>query len=156
MSDQNNNHRDENNSKEAGDWGRHFDTLLWTVTAIMAAAISGLLAYVHNSVSAGKKLDIFLASSGYFLTLATVYLATSFRVLRHEFKEHYTKKIQDIFNSSKRLYQWPVYILIFVILLGLWIKLLIEHSVTYLGLWVVFVFIGGFVIGYCWKIGKGK
>ncbi len=152
MSDQYNNSKDKNESKNIEDWGRHFDTLLWTVTAIMAAAIGGLLVYVHNSINDGKKLDIFMVSSGYLLTLAAVYLAASFRQLRLRCQKHYTDKIRMILEE-KRLFQWPIYTSIFVILEVLWLKLIFEYSIIYFTLCVIFVLVCGFII--CRKIRKG-
>ncbi len=107
-------------SKEAAEWGRHFDTLLWTVTAILAAAIGGLLVY------ATERFDIWLTLAGFSLTIITVYFAASFREVRHKIGKQYSEGVKEILRS-RTLDQWLAYRLIFVILAWLWIKLLIEN-----------------------------
>lgn len=125
--------------KEAEEWGRHFDTLLWTVTSILAAAIGGLLVYTT------EKFDIWLALAGFSLTIITVYFSASFREVRHKIGEYYTDGIKEILRS-RTLDQWLAYRLIFVILAWLWIKLLIKNCNRLTWLWVLIGIIGTGII----------
>lgn len=127
--------------KESAEWGRHFDILLWKVTTIMAAAISGLLFYTIN------KFDIILAIVGFFLAIIAVYFAASFREVRHKVGEYYTDGMKQILRS-RTLDQWLAYRLIFVILAMLWIKLLIENcnKVWLICLWFTIGIIGTVII----------
>lgn len=143
------------NSKDLEAWGRHYDTLLWTVTTIMAVAIGGLLVYVHNKNYNCVRFDVWLAIAGYFLTIVAVYFATSFREARHNVEKHYDEDVKEVLKVRKLL-QWDAYLLIFTILGGLWIKLLIENYSELLWLWLI---IAGFGLGsiiYCWVKGRGK
>jgi len=116
------------------DWGRHIDILLWTVTAIMATAIGGLLVCMTN------EFDMWLALAGFIFTIIAVYFAASFREVRHKIGEYYPDGIKEILHSRK-LSQWWAYRLIFAILAILYIKLLIENCND---LWLICLW---FIIG---------
>lgn len=123
------------NSNEIETWGRHFDTLVWTVTTIMGAGIGGLLVYSKDN------FDTFLALVGFILTVIAVYFASSFRDLKHRCEKYYSKEIKEVLSNWK-LSQWGVYILIFILLGLLWIKLLIEKKPELRCLWIIVGTIG--------------
>lgn len=104
------------------DFERHYDNLLWTVTTIFAAAIGGLFVYVHS------KPDYWLSIFGLIVTGLTIYLATSFRQLRHFYSN---KK-----NSLNHLPQWPVYIFIFWGLGLLWTNIIANTCSEF---WCIFI-----------------
>ena len=106
------------------DWERHYDTILWTITTIFAVAIGGLFSYVNSNP------DFWLSIFGLILTGITIYLATSFRQLRHGYKKK---------KSPSHLSQWPVYILIFWGLGLLWIRLLANCFTE--SFWCIFIVI---------------
>jgi len=125
-------------SKDIEAWGRHYDTLLWTVTTIMATAIGALLVYVSSN------FDPCLAIFGFILTILAVYFAASFRELRHKVEEHYDKECPEIAEvlRTRRFPQWWAYLLIFIMLGVLWIKLLIKKYPDLLCIWIVIGVIG--------------
>lgn len=126
-------------NKDSEAWGRHYDTLLWTVTTIMGVAIGGLLVYLHNN------FDLWLAVSGLILTILAIYFAASFRELRHEIECHYgNKKVLEA-RVNRKFHQWWAYVLIFIIIELLWIKLLVDNSPAFLLLWIL-MGIGGLVL----------
>jgi len=137
-------------SRDMEAWGRHYDMLLWTVTTIMAAAIGGLLVYNVGHFS------IWLAVSGFILTIIAVYFAASFRELRHKVEEYYINEEIKEALSNRKFYQWPAYLLIFIILEALWIKLLIENRQDLLWVWIVIGSAGiGLIIYWGYK-SQGK
>jgi len=101
-------------------WGRHYDSLLWIVTTIMATVIGGLL------VATAREFDILFAVAGLLISYIAVYLTASFGELRHKVEKYYSKEIGKILKNRK-FCQWPAYLLIFIILSILWVELLVKN-----------------------------
>ncbi len=104
---------------ERGHWARHYDTLLWSVTTIFAGAIGGLLVYVHSN------FDIRLAVFGLIITPVPVYFGASFRELHSKSMSRNAKRV---IQRDRTLYQWEVYVAVFVLLEILWGLLLVSKE----------------------------
>lgn len=127
----------------------HYDSLLWRVTSIFTIAIGGLLTYQFNPENANELLSVF----GFLLTLIAVYLATSFRLYRHglNHKGIYKEKIR-----SESIPQWPIYILIFLLLEFLWYTVLDSNWQEKSALWVLLLIFGVTSTICFWYISGGK
>jgi hypothetical protein len=107
-----------------GEWARHYDNLLWTVTAILLAANGALL--VHSSDEADFVSG--LAIGGLFLTVLTVYFAASMRELRFRFQKHLDPELRSIISKGRILYQWPAFLVLFLAFIVGWTWLLTSHA----------------------------
>ncbi len=107
---------------------RHYDTLFYTVTKIIAAAIGGLLVYCYNQSNVNKIL-VFVGS---VLTVIPVYYAASFRELRQLLEKNILGddpnhiQIREIFKERQFRHQWALYPLIFIMIEFFWINLLLK------------------------------
>lgn len=117
---------------ELGTWSRHFDTLLWQVTTMFAAAIGGLLAYSYS------KFDQGVAIFGLLITPIPVYFAASFREVRFNIHQKLPQEVHEAIymtarpngSRGRKLHQWEVYVLLMVGLAALWARLLINNAQT--------------------------
>lgn len=115
------------------DWARHFDNLLWTITAIFLAANGALL--VHQSEKANFLPG--LAIGGLLLTGVTVYFAASMRELRHRVGEHLDPALRDILEKDRAIYQWQAFVTLFLLFAGSWIWLLVLYAPAFQFWWLV-------------------
>ena len=83
----------EKQDSEVAIWIRHFDTLLWTATTILAAAIGGLYLFCL------KENKYELALFGFLLTIIAVHFASSLRHHRQKVFEKY--KDNTFFDAMK-------------------------------------------------------
>jgi heme/copper-type cytochrome/quinol oxidase subunit 1 len=112
----------------------HYDTMLWTVTAIFTAAIGGLLVYCT------QKFNFWIACIGFFLTLITVYFAGSFRHLRrriHAKLEEQKEGDVEYLYTKGLLRQWPAFQTIFTVLIISWLVLLCINEPNYQFYWYI-------------------
>lgn len=118
-------------------WSRHYDSIQWTVTAILVVAVGGLLVYCSDD----HNYDPWLAVFGIILTLASSFFATSFRALRRKLQDGLPKQTLYYLRSHWMFRQWPVHCMIHIFLLFLWSLLIYENSPQLHLLWI-FVGIG--------------
>ena len=105
---------------------RHYDTMLWTVTSLWAAAVGGLLVY------SGEHFDPWLAVFGLVLTVCAMYFAYSFRKYRRKVHERMPESFQRLVVFQGRGFrQWDVFLLIFIALVFLWGKVLVQNSFSW-------------------------
>jgi hypothetical protein len=108
-------------TKEKNNWARHYDGLLWTSAAIMSTAIGGLLLYLASA----PQFDLILALFVINITILTVYFSTSFRELRFIFQDNEKNDIEELIENREFIQWWP-YVIIFLLLCLVWIKLLLD------------------------------
>jgi len=99
------------------EWSRHYDSIQWTVTAILVVAVGGLLVYCWDE----RNYDKWLALFGMVLTLASSLFAASFRALRRKLHDELPKPTLYYLRSHRMFRQWPVHCLIHMFLLFLWL-----------------------------------
>lgn len=107
--------------KEILEWSRHYDNLLWFVTSFLTGANAALMA-----ISADK-LRPQIGLFGMLLTIATVFLATSFRSIRRRLHcrlKNIGPKYMYLVKGDDRLKQWRLYVLFFVLVVFYWFWLL--------------------------------
>ena len=109
-------------NNNADEWSRHFDTLLWQVTTILAASIGGLFIYCN------QYFDLWVSIIGLLLTIVPVYLAASFRELRGRLSDQLDPKIQEAIHQGRKLFQWEMYCLVFICFEILWVRLLLTKA----------------------------
>ncbi len=107
--------------QEKHNWARHYDTLLWTSLAIMFTAIGGLLSYL-----ALVKFNLLLAFLVINIIILTVYFSASFRELRFIFQDIEEEGIKKLIDNREFLQWWP-YIIIFLLLCLVWVKILLDN-----------------------------
>lgn len=113
-------------------WSQHYDSIQWTVTAILTAAIGGLLVYCTDDY------DRWIAIVGLALTLASVFFASSFRSLRrhlNEFLEEHAGEDLQYLRSRTLFKQWPVHLAVHSLLLAAWLRLLLTKEPAYEYIW---------------------
>ncbi len=126
----------------------HYDNLLWKITSIFVIAIGGLLVYVFKSDNPEQLIIIF----GFLLTVLILYLASSFRLYRHNTRK--TEIYKNLIMHDKSLIQWELYISIFLIMELLWLFLL-KEKISFL-LWVGLLIFGILATLCLWFIAGGK
>jgi len=109
---------------EAANWTRHFDTILWQVTSIFAAAIGALIAYSYSN------FDVAISLAGLFFTILPVYFGASFRELRKRVSPKLDPDLRKALKEGRQLYQWQVFVSIFIIFECLWGGLLVKNMAT--------------------------
>ncbi len=117
-------------SKEAANWTRHFDNLLWQVTSMFATAIGALLAYSYSN------FEMAIALAGLALTIIPVYFAASFRELRRRVNKFLDPELSAALREGRSLHQWQLFVLIFIIFECLWVWLLIQNKYDLLWVWI--------------------
>lgn len=115
---------------EAANWTRHFDTLLWSVTSIFATAIGALIAYSYSN------FDIAISIAGLFFTILPVYFGASFRELRKRVNKYLNPELKAAIRYGRSLYQWPLFVSIFVVFQALWVLLLLKNESTLWWIWI--------------------
>lgn len=116
---------------EAATWTRHFDSLLWQVTSIFATAIGALIAYSYAN------FDVAISLAGLFFTILPVYFGASFRELRKNVSIKLDPELKEALQLGRQLYQWQVFVSIFIVFECLWTWLLIKNMSEYLLMWVI-------------------
>jgi flagellar biosynthesis protein FlhB len=112
-------------------WSRHYDSLLWNVTTLFAAAIGGLLVYTYSTFHIG------VAIVGLIITCLPVYFAASFREASYKINQHLPAEERKIIFEDRKLKQWSPYVLVFVLLETLWVWLLLANMLAYWWLWLL-------------------
>ena len=135
-------------------YGRHYDTLLWTVAGILGAAIAGLLAYSYEQtcLSMGPPL------LGAGLTLASVFFACSWRALRrglNQFIQAQSPADLGYVLSHPLFKQWPVFLFLHIVLLWAWVRLLLVQHGSLACVWWA-LGIGGTLFILVWGIMADK
>jgi len=124
-------------SEEAHEWSRHYDSIQWTVTAILIATAGALLVQCTTS------FDLLLAMVGTGLTLASVFFASSFRALRrrlNDFLDVHAAGDAAYLRSRAPFKQWPVHLVLHAGILAAWLRLLLKNCPEYrCGWWSLFV-----------------
>lgn len=118
------------NNNELQEWSRHFDILLWSMIAFVTAGIVGLLLY------SSEHPDLWLCLSGIVATNIGVYLVASFRALRRKINTQLDPEIVEIIRPIK-LRQWPILLLVVLLVLVAWIKLLNDIKPDWIYYWVI-------------------
>ncbi len=134
--------------KDLQEWSRHFDILLWTMTALVAAGAAGLLVYSNENP------DPYLCLGGIFVTNVGVYLTASFRGLRRKVHIHLDDEIIKVIRPSK-LRQWPILLLAVAVLLAAWVGLLCKIEPNRALIWVL-IGVLAFVLDVYWIIWADK
>lgn len=135
---------------ELHQWSRHYDTLLWNVTTIFAAAIGGLLAYSYSN------FNVVISVMGFILTPLPIYFAASFRESRDKINQKLDEADRDLLFGGRKLKQWSLYAFIFLLLELLWFLLLLKEQKNLWWMWV-FVGIAVFICSIRWAyLGKAQ
>jgi hypothetical protein len=132
----------------------HYDTLLWTVTSLWAAAIGGLLVYCWED----QKFSARLAVLGIALTDLAMYFAFSFRVLRRRVYDRMKElKMTDhnlyVSGFPRWLRQWDMFAYVFLALLVLWTWRLIEQRPDCWGAWIILGAVALGILFVLWRLG---
>lgn len=125
--------------KEALEWSRHYDNLLWIVTSLLTGANAALMA-----IAADNKSDfpIQVCVLGMVLTVLTVFFAASFRSIRRRLSDRLERdrpgKYTWLVKGGKKWFrQWPVFVLFFAIVAVLWTTILLAKSPQHRCIWWV-------------------
>jgi len=132
------------NQTELGELSRHYDSMLWTVTSLWAAAVGGLLLY------SGEHFDAWVALFGLGLTVSAMYFAYSFRLLRRRVHNAMAPELRQLFLHGPGLRQWDVFTLVFLGLVILWGRLLIQNSRRWWPVWLLAAVLAAAVVGAMW------
>jgi len=108
--------------KEAANWTRHFDSMLWQVTSIFATAIGALIAYSYSHY------DMAITLAGLVFTIIPVYFGASFRELRRRVNKFLDPELKSALGEGRSLHQWKLFVLIFIVFQCLWVFLLIRNN----------------------------
>ena len=123
---------------------RHYDTMLWTVTSLWAAAVGGLLVY------SGEHFDPWLAGFGLALTVCAMYFAYSFRKYRRKVNEEMPENLRRLVVKGRGLRQWDAFLLIFMGLVFLWGRILIQNSCSLWPLWLALALLAAVLVVGMW------
>ncbi len=136
------------------EWSRHYDQIQWIATSIFTVAIGGLLTYSQIE----KKFTPEVGFLGLWLTAMTVFYAASFREKRRILHESLPEGEERSYllghPSRRRLAQWNVFILTFLIIAADWTYLFWTNHLQVLG--PVLGLGTAAVIGLCWAKGKPR
>jgi hypothetical protein len=122
---------DELDNNVLAELSRHYDAMLWTVTAIWSTAIGGLLIYTHEHFYS------LIAVFGLGFTICAMYFAFSFRVLRRKVHSKMADSdLKELLVAGPGLHQWDVLAIIFSSLVFFWGCLLILHACRLWPLWL--------------------
>lgn len=116
---------------ELHQWSRHYDSLLWNVTALFAAAIGGLLVYASSTP------DLKIALFGLFVTWFPVYFAASFRESRDKVNLQLPEGDRKILFDGRGFKQWEPFVVLFLGFQVLWPLLLLEKDPEQWGTWLI-------------------
>jgi ABC-type multidrug transport system permease subunit len=122
-------------NSEYHNWSRHYDTMLWTVTSIIAGATGGLLVYAYSN----EKLHWIVFVVGITFTVLAVFFAASFRAARNFVHSKMDKSDTEIVRGTPfwLFKQWPVFVLFWTAVLFAWIARLVELYPHKMELWLV-------------------
>lgn len=138
------NHHDRDGLAELS---RHYDSMLWTVTSLWAAAVSGLLLYSYST----DHFDPWLGTFGLCVTVCAMYFAYSFRRYRRRVHEAMPEDLRRLVVAPPGLRQWDVLAAVFIGLVCLWARLLIQKSCDLWLLWLVLSLIASAMVLLMWK-----
>jgi len=111
----------EGDRREALEYGRHYDNLVWIVTSLMTGANAALMAI------AGDNLSKPVGSFGILLTVLTVFYAAGFRSIRRRIRRRLPEDNWLVGGPEEwYLKQWFVYVCSFCIVTLLWTLLLLR------------------------------
>lgn len=128
----------------------HYDSLLWTVTSLWAAAIGGLLVYCSSNF----KLSLSLI--GLLLTVCAMAFAASFRDVRSRVLACMSENLAKLHRSRGMFRQWPWFLPIFLVLVVAWTQLLIKNRASLTWLWVILGIAASSVITWYWCAARGE
>ncbi|MEK6726679.1 MAG: hypothetical protein AABY54_09060 [Deltaproteobacteria bacterium] len=129
---------------------RHYDTTLWSVTSLWAAAIGGLL--VYNT----EHFDMWLSIFGMGMTVCAFFFAASFRKVNAQVQEKMPEGMRLLFRSPPGFRQWNGFLLMFLSLDVLWVMVLTKNMHELICIWAIFGAIAGGAILCYWYAAKGK
>jgi magnesium-transporting ATPase (P-type) len=138
------------NNSELHQWSRHYDSLLWQVTTLFAAAIGGLVVYSFANFHVG------ISVAGLGITCLPVYFAASFRESRDKVNEHLSHEERRILFERRTLKQWVPYSGVFFVLQALWVWLLLENIPELWWLWVPYGIVAVAFTIYCSRLGRAR
>ena len=130
---------------ELAELSRHYDSMLWTVTSLWAAAVGGLLVYSVD------RFDPWLGAFGLFLTLCAMFFAFSFRRLRRRVHQAMPENIRRLVVQGSGLRQWDVLSAVFVLLVGFWARLFVQKSGGFCAPWSLLWLVAGVIVIVMWK-----
>ena len=123
---------------EKMEWSRHYDSIQWTVTTILIGATGGLFAFVYSPDSFHTPLALL----GAFLTVASVFFAASFRALRARLHAELPDADEKYLRSTRMFRQWPVYVIVHLVLFLSWVFLLIQRRPEHKPTWALTALLG--------------
>jgi hypothetical protein len=127
---------------------RHYDTLLWAVTSLWAAAIGGLLTYCWQNFD--WRLGVF----GIVLTVFAMYFAASFRVLRRRVHGRMTAEVRELHEAGFPIRQWDLFALVFLGLLILWVWTPIGKGSVHRTRWISGGVVASVFLAVIWVWGR--
>ncbi len=133
------------NPNELAELSRHYDTMLWSVTSLWAAAIGGLLVYCH------EHFDPWLAAFGLILTVCAMYFAYSFRSSRRRLHDCMGPNLRKLYVGSPGLRQWDILALLFFALICLWAKLLLQNACPLWPFWLLLTLAAAVLVFRLWQ-----
>ena len=139
------------NNSDLSELSRHYDSMLWTVTSLWAAAIGGLLVYCT------QHFDRWLALLGLILTVCAMFFAASFRRLRrrvHDRMSEMKYRNRALFESDRLFRQWNVFLVLFLILTVSWVRLFVLECGRLSELWIIVGVIATAFIALFWYLGR--
>lgn len=110
---------------------RHYDSLLWVVTSLLATSNAALLGL------GGRAMSIQVGLLGVGLSVATVFFAASFRQIRGRILCRLNTDRWLSVDTRGRMRQWPWYVAFFAGSAALWFSLLFSHFPSDDLVWVV-------------------
>jgi len=136
------------NNSDLSELSQHYDSMLWTVTSLWAAAIGGLLVYCT------QHFDRWLALLGLFLTVCAMFFAASFRRLRRRVHDRMSHRNRALFESACLFRQWNVFLVLFLILTVSWVRLFVLECGRRSELWIVVGVPATICIALSWYFGR--
>lgn len=127
---------------------RHFDSMLWTVTSLWAGAVGGLLVYSGEH----EHFDPWIATFGLGLTVCAMYFAYSFRRFRRRVHNAMPEELRGLVVGDSCVRQWDVFAIVFLGLVLLWAKVLIQNSCVLWWLWLPLAVAAGGLVVLMWKL----
>lgn len=150
MHSENNTKKDVPSIEVLSELCRHYDTTLWSVTSLWAAAIGGLLVYNTDH------FDMLLSIFGMGMTVCAFFFAASFRKVNAQVQEKMPEEIRSLFRSPPWFRQWNGFLLMFLSLDALWVMVLIKNMHELTCIWALLGAIAGGIILCYWYAAKGK
>jgi hypothetical protein len=136
------------NNSDLSELSRHYDSMLWTVTSLWAAAIGGLLVYCT------QHFDWWLALLGLILTVCAMFFAASFRRLRSRVHDRMSTRNRALFESDPLFRQWNVFLVLFLVLTVSWVRLFVLECGRLSEVWIVVGVLATAWITLIWCLGR--